>query len=233
MILIAARLQITRARSQSVVPVGVVGESGYLGPPLGVMNSLGLSGTGQKVAGDVHGVGPLGIPQALGFPSSSHISQAVACYCGTVNVTLTLISRGRGSCDSPIEQLPASIWCLSTHFFLAYTWGGEKRPGEGKTATGTVSGAGEVSVCWLEGTRCRKVFWGYVAEPSLLPAPCLLPVCLWTRLSFVRLGSSVILTRERDLELCNPCLSILITSLISLQESNFTVVISLWNPTLS
>lgn len=39
--------------------------------------------------------------------------------------------------------------------------------------------------------------------------------------------------RERDLELCNPCLSILITSLISLQESNFTVIISLFNPTLS
>lgn len=39
--------------------------------------------------------------------------------------------------------------------------------------------------------------------------------------------------RERDLELCNPCLSILITSLISLQESNFTVVISHFNPTLS
>lgn len=51
--------------------------------------------------------------------------------------------------------------------------------------------------------------------------------------SFVRLGGSIILTRERDLELCNPCLSILITSLISLQESNFTVVIILFNPTVS
>lgn len=39
--------------------------------------------------------------------------------------------------------------------------------------------------------------------------------------------------RERDLELCNPRLSILIIFLISLQESNFTVVISVCNPTLS
>lgn len=64
------------------------------------MNPLGLSDMGEKVAGDVHGVGPLGIPQALGFPSSSHVPQAVTRCCGTVGGTLTLISEARGSCDS-------------------------------------------------------------------------------------------------------------------------------------
>lgn len=80
-----------------------------------------------------------------------------------------------------------------------------------------------------------KGLYSVMVQPGVR-SPQLLHVRLRTRFVVCEVGQQHYpdeRERERDLELCNPCLSILITSLISLQESNFTVVISHFNPTLS